>query len=105
VARARSRSRRSFTLLRWLGVAVICAIAVAYVQPIRAYFDAKDDLAAHRSERAGLLLKQAALKRRLELAGTDDFIVREARRLGFVRPGERLFIVNGVETWTKAHVP
>ena len=33
---------------------------------------------------------------RLELAGTDDFIVREARRLGFVRPGERLFIVNGV---------
>ena len=31
--------------------------------------------------------------------------MREARRLGFVRPGERLFIVNGVETWTKAHVP
>ena len=98
-------SRRSFALLRWLGLAVICAIAVAYVQPIRAYFDAEDDVAVHRAEKAALLAKQTKLKRRLTLADTDDFIEREARRLGFVRPGERLFIVQGIEAWKRAHVP
>ena len=27
----------------------------------------------------------------------------EARRLGYVRPGEHLFIVHGVREWLKAH--
>ena len=84
---------------------MICAIAVAYVQPIRAYFDARTTSPRTVPRRAALLAKQAKLKRRLALAGTDDFIEREARRLGFVRPGERLFIVQGVEAWKRAHVP
>jgi cell division protein FtsB len=105
VDRPARRPRRQFALLRWLGVAVVCAIAVAYVQPIRAYFDAKADVASHRAERAALVAKRAKLNRRLALAGTDDFIEREARRLGFVRPGERLFIIQGLETWKRTHVP
>jgi hypothetical protein len=28
--------------------------------------------------------------------------VREARQLGLVKPGERLFIVKGVEAWKRA---
>ena len=80
----------------------ICAIAFAYVQPIRAYMDAKDDIEAHRAQRAALLRKQAALRHRLELVETDAFVEREARRIGLVRPGERLYIVKGVEKWKRA---
>jgi len=28
-------------------------------------------------------------------------LLRQARRIGFVRPGERLFIVKGIERWRK----
>lgn len=85
--------------MRLLGLGVIVAVAVAYVQPVRAYLDAKDELARHRAERSALLRQQARLRARLELAGTDEFVIREARLTGLVRPGERLFIVRGLEAW------
>jgi hypothetical protein len=30
-------------------------------------------------------------------------VVREARSLGFVRPGERLYIVTGIPEWRSRH--
>ena len=42
------------------------------------------------------------LDHRIALSGEEVFIEREARRLGLVRPGERLFIVKGVEARRKA---
>lgn len=74
---------------------VVLAIGVAYVQPIRAYLETGDEVAAARAERTALLRKQGVLRHQLELAGTDAFMEREARKLGFVRPGERLFVVQG----------
>ncbi len=84
-------------LLRWLGAAVVLAIAIGYVQPIRAYFDAKGEVATRQLERASLLRQQDRLHKELALTETDAFLEREARRLGLVRPGERLFIVKGAE--------
>jgi cell division protein FtsB len=98
------RIARPAHVLRWLAAAVVCAIAVAYVQPIRAYLDAREDVAERRAEKRALVRRQAALERRLELAGGEAFVEREARRLGLVRPGERLFVVKGVERWKRAHV-
>lgn len=95
---------RSLRLTRVLGLAVICAVAVAYVQPVRAYFDANDELDHQHAIRTALLHQQAALRERLDQAGTDDFVIREARRIGLVLPGEQLFIVKGVEKWRKAQV-
>jgi cell division protein FtsB len=93
-------------MLRWLGIAVVLAIAIAYVQPIRAYLEARGDVAERRIERDALLRRQAVLERQLELASTDEFLVREARRsLGLVRPGERLFIVSGLEEQGAADLP
>jgi cell division protein FtsB len=97
------RISRPVYLLRWLAIAVVCAIAVAYVQPIGAYRSAKDDVAGRRAQRDALLRQQARLRHRLEQAGTDGFLEREARRLGLVRPGERLYIVKGVERWQRQH--
>jgi hypothetical protein len=41
---------------------------------------------------------------RLVAASTSDAeLAREARRLGLVKPGERLFIVKGIDGWQKRH--
>jgi hypothetical protein len=100
--RARLRLPVRLRLTRLIGLAVICAVAFAYVQPIRAYMEAKDEVVKRRAERSSLMRQQARLRHRLELAETETFIEREARRIGLVRPGEQLYIVKGVQKWKKA---
>jgi cell division protein FtsB len=97
----RPRLPRSLRISRLIGLAVICAIAFAYVQPIRAYMDAKDDVAKHRAQRLALMRQQSALRHRLDLAETDAFVEREARSIGLVRPGETLYIVKGLQKWKR----
>jgi cell division protein FtsB len=96
VARRR-RPARSTLVLRWLGASVLAAIALAYVQPLRAYLGARHEVAKSEAAVTALERRNRSLERRVELAGTDAFVEREARRLGLVRPGERLFIVQGTE--------
>jgi cell division protein FtsB len=93
--RARKRSRTS-RALGLLGAAALVAIALAYVSPLRAYLDARSVVAARKAEVAEIEREQAKLERRLAQSGTDEFVEQEARRLGLVRPGERLFIVKGL---------
>ena len=97
----RRRPSRSVLVLRWLAVAVFCAIALAYVHPLRAYLHARAEVSRREAEVAGVAREKRALSRRLALARTDAFVAREARRLGLVEPGERLFIVKGVEDWKR----
>ena len=92
----RRHPSRSTLALRWLAVVVLSLIAAAYAQPLRAYLSARDDVARRRAEVGALERERRALTARLEYARTDEFVTREARKLGLVRPGERLFIVNGV---------
>jgi cell division protein FtsB len=72
---------------------VVLAIAIAYVQPIRAYLGAKEDVAARQVQKAALLRRQGELRHRLAQTDTQAFLEREARRLGLVRPGEQLFVI------------
>jgi cell division protein FtsB len=95
----RRRPSRSTLALRWLGVAALVAIALSYVHPLRSYRAARASVAERRAELAALERENARLEQRLALSGEDAFVEREARRLGLVRPGERLFIVKGVEAW------
>ena len=44
----------------------------------------------------------ATLERRLRERATDAELIREARELGYVLPGERLFIVKGITGWQRA---
>ncbi|MDQ3865628.1 MAG: septum formation initiator family protein [Actinomycetota bacterium] len=93
---ARQRPSRSKLALRWLAVVVLGLIVVAYVQPLRAYLSARDEVAHRRVEIDALQRERRRLALRLEYARTDEYVVREARKLGLVRPGERLFIVTGL---------
>lgn len=83
-------------------MAVVVAIAIGYVQPVKAYLDAREEVRKREAQKAALLRRQAVLDRRLRQAETDAFLEREARKLNLVRPGERLYVVRGVERWREA---
>ena len=95
MASRRRKPSRSSLALRWLALVVLAGIAFAYVQPLRAYRDAQADVSERQAEVRALEREQHELSERLAVARTDEFVVREARKLGLVRPGERLFIVSG----------
>jgi cell division protein FtsB len=101
----RRRPSRSSLALRWLGVVVVVAIGLAYVHPLRNFNDAKERVAERRTELTALEREIADLDRQIALSSEEEFLEREARRLGLVRPGERLFIVKGVEARRRASVP
>jgi cell division protein FtsB len=72
---------------------VLVGLAFLYVKPASSYFAARGqarareaDVHALERERDGLLARRRALKR-------PAVLEREARRLGYVRPGERAYIV------------
>lgn len=43
--------------------------------------------------------EQRKLERRVSESAGPAALTREARKLGLVRPGERLFIVKGISQW------
>jgi cell division protein FtsB len=101
-AAKRRRRLRSSVALRGVAVGALLLIAFFYYRPLQSYLGAKHELAQRQSEVDALAAKNRALKHRLAASGTTDELVREARRLGLIRPGERLFIVKGIGAWEKA---
>ena len=100
-----ARTRRSWKtapVRRWLAVAVVGLVAFLYYRPLTSYFQARNDLARAESELRTLEAQQARLEQRLAAQTSTDTLVREARRLGYVKPGERLFIVKGIPEWRAA---
>jgi cell division protein FtsB len=102
---ARSSRRPPVTTLarRWLAVALIVAIGYAYYHPLRSWIDTRDELSSRRAEVGRLAAEKRALQDRLEFSVSSDALTREARRLGYIRPGEHLFIIKGIQAWKKAH--
>ena len=78
---------------------ILLAVAGGYVQPLRAYRDATADVAAQKAQIERIERTNATLEQRIEETETPEFVEREARKLGLVKPGERLFIVTGVDEW------
>jgi cell division protein FtsB len=103
---AASRSRRppAATLAkRWLAVVGIVLIGYAYYHPLRSWLQARQELSSRRHEVDQLAAERRVLEQRLQASTGVDELAREARRLGFVRPGEHLFIIKGIAAWEKAH--
>ena len=93
--------RRRLRLL-W-GAAIVAVTVFLYYRPISSYLETRNDLAVRQAEVN--MLRQARTTLRLRLANSTsvEATEREARRLGFVRPGEQLFVVRGVSAWRRAH--
>ena len=102
-ARPSRRPPPTTLLRRWLAVAVALIVGYFYYHPIRTYFATKHELGATRTEVARLQAEKNDLTRRLAAASSNEALARAARELGYVRPGEQLFIVKGVEAWKLRH--
>ena len=102
--RSRKRATRSRLFLRWAIAAAFLIVAVLYYRPARTYLHTQHTVST-RAEEVRKLRRQHEHLQRLVAASTSDAeLAREARRLGLVKPGERLFIVKGINRWLKHRV-
>jgi cell division protein FtsB len=85
--------------MRWVGLAAIVLVGLLYARPLQSYVDTKHELAHKAADVQALKAEKRELQHRLALSSTGEALTEQARRLGLVRPGERLYIVKGVSAW------
>jgi cell division protein FtsB len=88
---------------RLLAIGAILLVAFLYWKPLRSYQRTKHELQQRHAQVQALAAEKAQLEKKIALAGTQPELVRQARLLGLVKPGERLFIVRGIAAWRKKH--
>jgi hypothetical protein len=97
----RRRPRRK--VARWVALGVALLLALLYYRPMRAYVDTRKSLTTRTAEVHALTARKLQLEERLAEIRSGATLVRGARRLGLVKPGEHLFIVRGIPAWRRAH--
>jgi cell division protein FtsB len=90
------RARRSSAIVRWSIVGMLAFVAYLYYRPLASYFETRAAVAERRAEVAELRREKQRLAARLAQSSSLKALEREARCIGYVRPGEKLFIVKGV---------
>jgi cell division protein FtsB len=100
--KARRASRRRI-VLRWLALAGVALVAILYVRPLKTYLDTRNALSRRHAEVVQLRAQKAGLQKRVTASSSLDALALEARRLGYVKPGEHLFIVKGIGAWRRRH--
>jgi septum formation initiator len=101
--RRKASARIGRRRLRVLWFVAIAGLAVyLYYRPIASYLETRNELATTRAEVDSLRLVKGELQLRLVNSTSVGSIEREARRIGYVKPGERLFVVKGIPAWRKA---
>jgi cell division protein FtsB len=98
----RGRATRASIVLRSLAVAALALVAFLYYRPLRTYVDTRERVERQQAEVASLRARKSVLERRLAAATSETALLREARRLSFVKPDEQLFIVKGIGAAAKA---
>ena len=86
-------------MLRWVGLAAIVLVGLLYARPLRSYLQAKHDLARRTADVRALRAEKRQLQHQLAESSTGEALTEQARRLGLVRPGEKLYIVKGISAW------
>ena len=85
--------------MRWVGLGAIVLVALLYARPLRSYVGTKHDLARRAADVQALKAEKRRLQHRLAQSSTGEALVEQARTLGYVRPGEHLYIVKGISAW------
>ena len=102
--RGRSRSVAHPRRFRVLFLAAALSVAAyLYYQPLSSYVETKNELAESRAEVEALREAKTQLEQRLSFSTSEEATRREARRIGYIRPGEQLFIVKGIPDWRREH--
>jgi Septum formation initiator len=101
MSRKPRRPARSVVIRRWLAVGALLLVGLLYYRPLKAYVDAHGQLTQREQVVRKLQAQKAMLQHRLGSSTSVATLAREARGLGYVRPGEHLFIVKGINRWRK----
>ena len=97
--------RRRLRLRKRAGLVIVAGLALTaflYYRPVQEYLRTSTALEQRQAEVRHLARERVRLRHRLALDESGATLVREARRLGLVRPDERLFIVKGIGAWRRA---
>jgi Septum formation initiator len=97
------RVRRPRLGRAWLLVVVV-GMGFLYYRPLETWLETRAELGRREAEVRSLRADRLRLEGRLSRAETMEALGREARRIGYVRPGERLFIVKGIPQWQRRNV-
>jgi cell division protein FtsB len=101
---ARKKRRRRFggpIARRWLAMGALVLVGLLYYRPLHDLFTARAQRSVQLTAVRKLQREQAALEKRLRHASSDAALAAEARTLGYVRPGEHLFIVKDIPQWRR----
>ncbi|HUZ15383.1 MAG TPA: septum formation initiator family protein [Gaiellaceae bacterium] len=102
MASPKSRARPRYLVgRRWFAVAVLVLVGLLYYRPLHDYFSAQAQRAARVAEVVKLERQQAALARKLREASSPAALAAEERLLGYIRPGEHLFLVKDIPQWRR----
>jgi cell division protein FtsB len=93
------RRIRGHVVRRWFTVGAFVLVGLLYYRPLHDYVDAHSQRAERVAEVRRLQKEQASLERRLHQASSPTALAAEARTLGYVLPGEHLFIVKDIPQW------
>ena len=104
-AKTRRRRIRRLKLGRLGAIAAIVLVGYLYYRPLSNWLHTRGALAKRTSQVQLLETQKATLEREVEQATSLTQLARSARRIGLVRPGERLFIVKGIPEWRRTHLP
>ena len=86
---------------RWFAMGALVLVGLLYYRPLHDYFDARSQRAAQLTAVRELQKEQVALERSLRHASSDAALATAAGTLGYVRPGEHLFIVKDIPKWRR----
>jgi cell division protein FtsB len=88
---------------RLLALGGLVLVGFLYWKPTHTYLRTKEELRQRQAEVAVLRGQKRRLEVRIRTTSSGEALVREARRLGLVKPGEKLFIVKGINAWRAKH--
>ena len=88
---------------RLLALGGVLLLGFLYWKPIHTYLSTRQQLQQSQHAVSAMAAQRRLLEQQLRSVDSGGTLVREARRLGLVKPGERLFIVSGIGAWEAAH--
>ena len=78
-------------------------MAFLYYRPIASYVETRSERETRMAQVVALRAEKQRLEQRLARTTSDAALARDARRIGYVKPGERLFILKGIPAWQRQH--
>jgi len=83
-------------ITRWALLALVAVLLLLYVNPVRSYFATTARAGEEKAKVSQLQAEHARLVQRRKALQTPGAVEVEARKQGYVKPGEKAFVVSGL---------